>query len=73
MESFTDFVVGHGELWSASMLSAVIRKVWHFLFFIFFIFLKCRLPILLSICDTDCLKCFLRGVLIASGWIQGKF
>ncbi|KAL4017369.1 hypothetical protein IC575_020921 [Cucumis melo] len=26
MESFTDFVVGHGELWSASMLSAVIRK-----------------------------------------------
>lgn len=27
MESFTDFVVGHGELWSASMLSAVIRKV----------------------------------------------
>lgn len=26
-ESFTDFVVGHGELWSAQMLSAVIRKV----------------------------------------------
>uniref|UniRef100_A0A7N0TRB1 Aspartokinase n=1 Tax=Kalanchoe fedtschenkoi TaxID=63787 RepID=A0A7N0TRB1_KALFE len=25
-ESFTDFVVGHGELWSAQMLSAVIRK-----------------------------------------------
>ncbi|KAG7025167.1 Bifunctional aspartokinase/homoserine dehydrogenase 1, chloroplastic [Cucurbita argyrosperma subsp. argyrosperma] len=26
MESFTDFVVGHGELWSASLLSAVIRQ-----------------------------------------------
>lgn len=26
-ESFTDFVVGHGELWSAQMLSAVVRKV----------------------------------------------
>lgn len=25
-ESFTDFVVGHGELWSAQMLSFVIRK-----------------------------------------------
>ncbi|CAM8912099.1 unnamed protein product [Rhodiola kirilowii] len=25
-ESFTDFVVGHGELWSAQLLSAVIRK-----------------------------------------------
>ncbi|TKY59947.1 Bifunctional aspartokinase/homoserine dehydrogenase 2 [Spatholobus suberectus] len=25
-ESFTDFVVGHGELWSAQMLSLVIRK-----------------------------------------------
>ncbi|GLT75673.1 hypothetical protein SLA2020_473780 [Shorea laevis] len=25
-ESFTDFVVGHGELWSAQMLSSVIRK-----------------------------------------------
>ncbi|KAI9114925.1 hypothetical protein K1719_013938 [Acacia pycnantha] len=25
-ESFTDFVVGHGELWSAHMLSSVIRK-----------------------------------------------
>uniref|UniRef100_A0A2N9IMX8 ACT domain-containing protein n=1 Tax=Fagus sylvatica TaxID=28930 RepID=A0A2N9IMX8_FAGSY len=25
-ESFTDFVVGHGELWSAQMLSAVVRK-----------------------------------------------
>ncbi|PON36148.1 Aspartate kinase, monofunctional class [Parasponia andersonii] len=25
-ESFTDFVVGHGELWSAQMLSYVIRK-----------------------------------------------
>ncbi|GLU16268.1 hypothetical protein SLE2022_327090 [Rubroshorea leprosula] len=26
-ESFTDFVVGHGELWSAQMLSSVIRKM----------------------------------------------
>lgn len=26
-ESFTDFVVGHGELWSAQMLAAVVRKV----------------------------------------------
>lgn len=26
-ESFSDFVVGHGELWSAQMLSYVIRKV----------------------------------------------
>ncbi|KAK3021854.1 hypothetical protein RJ639_047862, partial [Escallonia herrerae] len=26
-ESFSDFVVGHGELWSAQMLSSVIRKV----------------------------------------------
>ncbi|RYR23560.1 hypothetical protein Ahy_B03g068763 isoform A [Arachis hypogaea] len=26
-ESFTDFVVGHGELWSAQMLSLVIRKL----------------------------------------------
>ncbi|GAY58015.1 hypothetical protein CUMW_183840 [Citrus unshiu] len=25
-ESFTDFVVGHGELWSAQMLAAVVRK-----------------------------------------------
>ncbi|XP_034228539.1 bifunctional aspartokinase/homoserine dehydrogenase 1, chloroplastic-like isoform X3 [Prunus dulcis] len=25
-ESFTDFVVGHGELWSAQMLSCVVRK-----------------------------------------------
>ncbi|KAI4355464.1 hypothetical protein L6164_004237 [Bauhinia variegata] len=25
-ESFTDFVVGHGELWSAQMLSSLIRK-----------------------------------------------
>ncbi|KAK4747695.1 hypothetical protein SAY87_014281 [Trapa incisa] len=25
-ESFTDFVVGHGELWSAQMLSSIIRK-----------------------------------------------
>ncbi|KAJ8427913.1 hypothetical protein Cgig2_023289 [Carnegiea gigantea] len=25
-ESFTEFVVGHGELWSAQMLSSVIRK-----------------------------------------------
>ncbi|KAL5571776.1 hypothetical protein UlMin_021373 [Ulmus minor] len=25
-ESFTDFVVGHGELWSAQMLSSVIRQ-----------------------------------------------
>ncbi|KAJ7954339.1 Aspartokinase-homoserine dehydrogenase [Quillaja saponaria] len=25
-ESFTDFVVGHGELWSAQMLSSVVRK-----------------------------------------------
>ncbi|KAK2988129.1 hypothetical protein RJ640_017461 [Escallonia rubra] len=25
-ESFSDFVVGHGELWSAQMLSSVIRK-----------------------------------------------
>ncbi|KAL3830358.1 hypothetical protein ACJIZ3_019160 [Penstemon smallii] len=25
-ESFTDFVVGHGELWSAQLLSAVVRK-----------------------------------------------
>ncbi|XP_078431758.1 bifunctional aspartokinase/homoserine dehydrogenase 1, chloroplastic-like [Wolffia australiana] len=25
-ESFTDFVVGHGELWSAQLLSAVIKK-----------------------------------------------
>ncbi|KAL9173563.1 hypothetical protein ABFS82_03G123400 [Erythranthe guttata] len=25
-ESFSDFVVGHGELWSAELLSAVIRK-----------------------------------------------
>ncbi|KAA8528034.1 hypothetical protein F0562_035097 [Nyssa sinensis] len=25
-ESFTDFVVGHGELWSAQILSSVIRK-----------------------------------------------
>ncbi|KAI4329115.1 hypothetical protein L6164_021415 [Bauhinia variegata] len=25
-ESFTDFVVGHGELWSAQMLASVIRK-----------------------------------------------
>ncbi|XAR57493.1 Homoserine dehydrogenase [Bertholletia excelsa] len=25
-ESFTDFVVGHGELWSAQMLSLVVRK-----------------------------------------------
>ncbi|KAK6937964.1 Aspartate/homoserine dehydrogenase, NAD-binding [Dillenia turbinata] len=25
-ESFTDFVVGHGELWSAQLLSAVIRQ-----------------------------------------------
>ena len=26
-ESFSDFVVGHGELWSAQMLAAVVRKV----------------------------------------------
>jgi aspartokinase len=26
-ESFSDFVVGHGELWSAQMLSYVVRKV----------------------------------------------
>ncbi|KAF3440156.1 hypothetical protein FNV43_RR18434 [Rhamnella rubrinervis] len=25
-ESFTDFVVGHGELWSAQLLSSVVRK-----------------------------------------------
>ncbi|XP_024167600.1 bifunctional aspartokinase/homoserine dehydrogenase 1, chloroplastic isoform X1 [Rosa chinensis] len=25
-ESFTDFVVGHGELWSAQLLAAVVRK-----------------------------------------------
>ncbi|KAB1210963.1 Bifunctional aspartokinase/homoserine dehydrogenase, chloroplastic [Morella rubra] len=25
-ESFTDFVVGHGELWSAQMLSSLVRK-----------------------------------------------
>lgn len=25
-ESFTDFVVGHGELWSAQMLASVVRK-----------------------------------------------
>ncbi|XP_047329938.1 bifunctional aspartokinase/homoserine dehydrogenase, chloroplastic-like [Impatiens glandulifera] len=25
-ESFTDFVVGHGELWSAQMLAALVRK-----------------------------------------------
>ncbi|XP_028084269.1 bifunctional aspartokinase/homoserine dehydrogenase, chloroplastic-like isoform X2 [Camellia sinensis] len=26
-ESFTDFVVGHGELWSAQMLASLVRKV----------------------------------------------
>jgi aspartokinase len=26
-ESFSDFVVGHGELWSAQMLSYAIKKV----------------------------------------------
>lgn len=26
-ESFSDFVVGHGELWSAQILAAVVRKV----------------------------------------------
>ena len=26
-ESFSDFVVGHGELWTAQMLSYVVRKV----------------------------------------------
>lgn len=26
-ESFSDFVVGHGELWSAQMLSYTIKKV----------------------------------------------
>ncbi|XAR72382.1 Homoserine dehydrogenase [Bertholletia excelsa] len=26
MESFTEFVVGHGELWSAQMLSSLVRK-----------------------------------------------
>lgn len=39
-ESFTDFVVGHGELWSAQMLSFVIRKVVRlFMAFIIFVFL----------------------------------
>lgn len=29
-ESFSDFVVGHGELWSAHLLSSAVRKVGFF-------------------------------------------
>ena len=27
-ETFQDWVVGHGELWSAQLLAAAVRQVW---------------------------------------------